>query len=109
MKKYGNPRQYRPLSESDMACFGRQILEVLRFLSEKGLPFGKTCFVARNCILVKIEKRVYHLYRNIALIYLMKLIFVLMLLSVFTSNPNTFLSYLLKSLIQTLLFVHRAL
>lgn len=41
MKKYGNPRQYRPLSESDTACFGRQILEVLRFLSEKGLHFGK--------------------------------------------------------------------
>jgi len=40
MKKYGNPRQYRPLSESDTACFGRQILEVLRFLSEKGLHFG---------------------------------------------------------------------
>lgn len=41
MKKYGNPKQYKPLSLSDMACFGRQILEVLRFLSEKGLPFGK--------------------------------------------------------------------
>jgi hypothetical protein len=41
MKKYGNPRQYRPLSESDTACFGRQILEVLGFLSEKGLHFGK--------------------------------------------------------------------
>ncbi|XP_021932004.1 PX domain-containing protein kinase-like protein isoform X3 [Zootermopsis nevadensis] len=40
MKKYGNPKQYKPLSPSDMACFGRQILEVLRFLSEKGLPFG---------------------------------------------------------------------
>jgi len=40
-KKYGNPRQYRTLSESDTACFGRQILEVLRFLSEKGLHFGK--------------------------------------------------------------------
>jgi PX domain-containing protein kinase-like protein len=41
MKKYGNPRQYKPLSPSDMAFFGRQILEVLRFLGEKGLPFGK--------------------------------------------------------------------
>ncbi|XP_069682231.1 PX domain-containing protein kinase-like protein isoform X2 [Periplaneta americana] len=40
MKKYANPKQYKPLSTSDMACFGRQILEVLRFLSEKGLPFG---------------------------------------------------------------------
>ncbi|KAJ9595648.1 hypothetical protein L9F63_013163, partial [Diploptera punctata] len=39
IKKYGNPKQYKPLSAGEISSFGRQILEVLRFLSEKGLPY----------------------------------------------------------------------
>lgn len=76
MKKYGNPKQYKPLSPSDMACFGRQILEVLRFLSEKGLPFGKahTCWLEAVCMLMKTGKRLCHLCTHRATMYLIQLI-----------------------------------
>jgi hypothetical protein len=76
MKKYGNPKQYRPLSPSDMACFGRQILEVLRFLSEKGLPFGMahTYWLLVVCMLVRTFKRLCHLCANRATVCLVKLV-----------------------------------
>jgi hypothetical protein len=46
--------------------------------------------VARNLILMKTDKRVYRLCRNIGMIRLLKLvIFALCLLSLFTSDPNT--------------------
>ncbi|GLG98985.1 PX domain-containing protein kinase-like protein [Gryllus bimaculatus] len=40
IKKYGNPKQVKPLSASEISSYGRQILEVLKFLNDKGLPFG---------------------------------------------------------------------
>lgn len=38
--KYGNPKGRTPLPIKDVAIFGRQILEALRFLHSKGMPFG---------------------------------------------------------------------
>lgn len=40
IKKYGNPKQVKPLSLSDIAYYGKQILDALKFLHDKGLPFG---------------------------------------------------------------------
>ncbi|XP_022907290.2 PX domain-containing protein kinase-like protein [Onthophagus taurus] len=40
MKKYGNPKGHKPLEISQIALYGRQILEALKFLNEKGLPYG---------------------------------------------------------------------
>ncbi|KAF5292333.1 hypothetical protein FQA39_LY03367 [Lamprigera yunnana] len=40
LKKYGNPKGHKPLSSSQVALYGRQILEALKFLKEKGLHYG---------------------------------------------------------------------
>lgn len=40
LSKYGNPKHRNPLSLKDVAMYGRQILEALRFLHSKGIPFG---------------------------------------------------------------------
>ncbi|KAK6624436.1 hypothetical protein RUM44_011295 [Polyplax serrata] len=40
LKKYGNSNHSKPLSLSDISIYGRQILETLIFLHEKGIPFG---------------------------------------------------------------------
>ncbi|GJQ76117.1 hypothetical protein Trydic_g1865 [Trypoxylus dichotomus] len=40
LKKYGNPKGHKPLETSQIALYGRQILEVLKFLHDKGLPYG---------------------------------------------------------------------
>lgn len=40
LKKYGNPKGHRPLSVSQVALYGRQILEALKFLQDKGLYYG---------------------------------------------------------------------
>lgn len=42
MKKYGNSKCHKPLTESQIALYGRQILEALRFLHDKGLPYGES-------------------------------------------------------------------
>ncbi|KZC04958.1 PX domain-containing protein kinase-like protein [Dufourea novaeangliae] len=40
IKKYGNPKQTKSLTVSEIAMYGYQILEALGFLHEKGLPYG---------------------------------------------------------------------
>ncbi|KAI4467204.1 px serine/threonine kinase pxk [Holotrichia oblita] len=40
LKKYGNPKGHKPLEISQIALYGRQILEVLKFLHDKALPYG---------------------------------------------------------------------
>lgn len=40
MKKYGNPKGHKPLDIKQVALYGRQILEALKFLHDKGLPYG---------------------------------------------------------------------
>lgn len=41
LKKYGNPKGHKTLGTELIALYGRQILEALKFLHEKGLPYGK--------------------------------------------------------------------
>lgn len=40
LKKYGNPKGHKPLENNLIALYGRQILEALKFLHDKGLPYG---------------------------------------------------------------------
>lgn len=40
IKKYGNPKQVKSLTLSEITTYGYQILEALSFLHEKGLPYG---------------------------------------------------------------------
>ncbi|XP_059610121.1 PX domain-containing protein kinase-like protein isoform X2 [Phlebotomus argentipes] len=40
LTKYGNPKGRSPLPLRDVALYGRQILEAIRFLHSKGLPIG---------------------------------------------------------------------
>ncbi|XP_044738700.1 PX domain-containing protein kinase-like protein [Chrysoperla carnea] len=40
LKKYGNPKGHKPLTERQIIIFSRQILETLSFLHEKGVPYG---------------------------------------------------------------------
>ncbi|GAB0093622.1 PX domain-containing protein kinase-like protein [Sergentomyia squamirostris] len=40
LTKYGNPKGRAPLPLKDVALYGRQILEAIRFLHSKGLPNG---------------------------------------------------------------------
>lgn len=43
LSKYGNPKGRVPLPIKEVAIYGRQILEALRFLYSKGMPFGMCC------------------------------------------------------------------
>lgn len=49
LNKYGNPKGRGPMPIKDIAIYGRQILEALRFLHSKGLPFGLYSFL-KQCI-----------------------------------------------------------
>lgn len=40
LSKYGNPNGRAALPVRDVAIYGRQILEAVRFLHSKGMPFG---------------------------------------------------------------------
>ncbi|KAK9875306.1 hypothetical protein WA026_007702 [Henosepilachna vigintioctopunctata] len=40
LKKYGNPKGHKPLELSQIALYGRQILEALKYLHDKGIPYG---------------------------------------------------------------------
>ncbi|XP_058790504.1 PX domain-containing protein kinase-like protein isoform X2 [Phymastichus coffea] len=40
IKKYGNPKQTKSLTVSEISTYAYQILEALSFLHEKGLPYG---------------------------------------------------------------------
>ncbi|KAL3285767.1 hypothetical protein HHI36_000292 [Cryptolaemus montrouzieri] len=40
LKKYGNPKGHKPLEVKLIALYGRQILEALKFLHDKGIPYG---------------------------------------------------------------------
>lgn len=40
LKKYGNPKSRAVLHEQNIQLFGRQILEALKFLHDKGIPYG---------------------------------------------------------------------
>lgn len=40
LKKYGNPKGHKILPPEQLALFGRQILEALKFLHDKGFPYG---------------------------------------------------------------------
>lgn len=40
LQKYGQPAKARSLGIPDIAKYGRQVLEALIFLSEKGFPLG---------------------------------------------------------------------
>lgn len=42
LSKYGNPKGRAPLPLKEVAMYGRQILEALRFLHSKGLAYGKS-------------------------------------------------------------------
>jgi len=39
LKKYGNPKTYRPIPVAEIKSFGKNILETLKFLHEKGYPY----------------------------------------------------------------------
>lgn len=41
LKKYANPKSYSTLDLNAVKIVGKQILEALKFLHEKGLPYGK--------------------------------------------------------------------
>lgn len=55
LQKYGNPNGRKALPVRDIAMWSRQILEALRFLHEKGMPFGH-CH-AGNVIIVDGQAR----------------------------------------------------
>ncbi|XP_056643360.1 PX domain-containing protein kinase-like protein [Diorhabda carinulata] len=40
LKKYGNPKGHKTLTAEQISLYGRQILEALKFLHDKGLPYG---------------------------------------------------------------------
>ncbi|XP_070193704.1 PX domain-containing protein kinase-like protein isoform X2 [Littorina saxatilis] len=40
LKKYCNPKMLNPLDMAQIQSFGRQILETLKFLHDKGFPYG---------------------------------------------------------------------
>ncbi|XP_049831647.1 PX domain-containing protein kinase-like protein isoform X1 [Schistocerca gregaria] len=40
LRKYGNPKQRKPLLVEEVSLYGKQILEALSFLNSKGLPYG---------------------------------------------------------------------
>lgn len=40
LAKYGSPKGRSPLPLKELAMYGRQILEALRFLHSKGMPYG---------------------------------------------------------------------
>ncbi|NXB74035.1 PXK protein, partial [Donacobius atricapilla] len=40
LKKYCNPKKIQGLELQQIKTYGRQILEVLKFLHEKGFPYG---------------------------------------------------------------------
>lgn len=40
LKKYGNPKGHKTLAKEQIALYGRQILEALKFLHDKGFPYG---------------------------------------------------------------------
>lgn len=40
LKKYGNPKGHTHLSVEQISLYGKQILEALKFLHDKGLPYG---------------------------------------------------------------------
>lgn len=41
LKKYGNPKGHKPLELNKIALYGKQMLEALKFLHDKGIPYGK--------------------------------------------------------------------
>lgn len=41
LKKYGNPKGHKPLESTQISLYGRQILEALKFLHDKGFPYGE--------------------------------------------------------------------
>lgn len=41
LKKYGNPQGHKQLTNEEIGLYGRQILEALKFLHEKGFPYGE--------------------------------------------------------------------
>ena len=41
LRKYGNPKVVTALDMEKIQSFGRQILETLKFLHDKGFPYGK--------------------------------------------------------------------
>lgn len=55
LAKYGNPNGRVALPQRDVALYGRQILEALRFLHSKGMPFGHV--QAGNIIIVDGQAR----------------------------------------------------
>ncbi|KAJ8946415.1 hypothetical protein NQ314_008897 [Rhamnusium bicolor] len=40
LKKYGNPKGHKALTIDQISLYGRQILEALKFLHDKGFPYG---------------------------------------------------------------------
>ena len=41
LRKYGNPKMVVALDMEKIQNFGRQILETLKFLHDKGFPYGE--------------------------------------------------------------------
>lgn len=55
LKKYGNSKGHKPLEPTLVALYGRQILEALKFLHDKSLPYGKTIQLIRKIIFIIIN------------------------------------------------------
>lgn len=58
LKKYGNPKGHKTLSPDQIALYGRQILEALKFLRDKGLPYGK-CTLSPGVTIRCLSKKKY--------------------------------------------------
>lgn len=44
LSKYGNPKTRKPLTDGQIAHYGLQLLQALKFLHDKGLPHGMCNF-----------------------------------------------------------------
>jgi len=65
LKKYGSPKHTKPLALQEIQLYGRQILEALVFLHEKGIPYGH--LHTGNIILVDGQVRISILQNTITI------------------------------------------
>lgn len=52
LKKYARPKLMSTLNMEQIQNFGRQILETLKFLHEKGFPYGQSTYNSLKCIII---------------------------------------------------------
>ncbi|XP_063385804.1 PX domain-containing protein kinase-like protein [Cydia fagiglandana] len=63
LAKYGNPKVRKPLTEGQIAHYGYQVLQALKFLHDKGLPHGhlhpgNIAIENQNALLMDIENNI---------------------------------------------------